>query len=69
MFINYFKKWMQFCDKHHIWFSCFSSGDIEMVTMTIECYDCYPDKDYDLGTKEAYEWLVECFETGGEGRS
>ncbi len=55
----YLEIWIRYCKQNSIWFAVCADGSIEQVMYCNECDETVePDRSYEFGSKDAYEWLV-----------
>lgn len=59
---DYLKLFVNHAKENQIWYAVCASGAIEYATEVIRGVDMYPDNFVEIGTKEAYEWLVKSHE-------
>ena len=56
---DYLRLFLKYAKDNDLWFSVYGDGGIDEVTDCNLVCDMSPAQNYTLGTKEAYDWLVE----------
>ncbi len=61
---DYLRLFVQYASKNNLWFAVFGDGCIDAVTDCELGIDFEPICGLKLGSKRAYEWLVETHQSG-----
>ena len=60
---NYLRMFLALCIKHDIWFAIYGDGTVDECTDTsdMDRMSFAPKQGIKLGSKAAYEWLVQAY--------